>query len=306
MKQLKFHLQARIGRTVPGILAAVLLVLLCGCASNGAAQEISEGVCPKHVVAVSKSMAELWLLAGGKLRGTTEDAMELEGIDADTATIGTLSKPSTEAIIALSPDLVLLTEEIPAQKELKAELEDMGIHCMSIQVNIFEDYLSCMEQLTQLTGRDDLYEQNGLAVAERIEKIRKEAKENGEADGKTFLAMRVSSTKNKVLKDDYFACEIFRDFGLRNLAEGDSSLDELNLEAIVAANPDYIFVIPQGKETEAMESYWAQFEEKQVWSQLDAVKQGRLFVLPKDYFQYKPNAQWDLAYEYIRDLLKGA
>ena len=265
------------------------------------ADSTADTSCPKSVVAVSKSNADLWLLAGGELSGTTEDAMELDGISENTAVVGTLSKPNSEAILALEPDLVLLAVDIPAQKELKAELDEMGIRTMAVDINSFEDYKSCMKELTGLTGREDLYEQNAVQVGERIEAIKAEVT-NG--DTKTFLALRVSATKNKVLKDDYFACEIFRDFGLRNIAEDDSRIDELNIEAIVAANPDYIFIIPQGKESEAMESYKTQFESNEVWSSLDAVNRGRLYTMPKDYFQYKPNAQWDLAYEYVRDLLK--
>ena len=307
---------------------------------SSSAQDKADVSCPKSVVAVSKSIADLWLLAGGELSGTTEDAMELDGIGENTAVVGTLSRPNSEAILALEPDLVLLAVDIPAQKELKAELDEMGIRTMAIEIDSFEDYKACMKELTELTGRDDLYEQNAVQVGERIEAIKADV-QNGsskdsdsaagtqsqagtasDSDGsistdsqsdnavaadngsKTFLALRVSATKNKVLKDDYFACEIFRDFGLRNIAEDDSRIDELNIEAIVAANPDYIFIIPQGKESEAMESYKTQFESNEVWSSLDAVNRGRLYTMPKDYFQYKPNAQWDLAYEYVRDLLK--
>ena len=307
---------------------------------SSSAQDKADASCPKSVVAVSKSIADLWLLAGGELSGTTEDAMELDGIGENTAVVGTLSRPNSEAILALEPDLVLLAVDIPAQKELKAELDEMGIRTMAIEIDSFEDYKACMKELTELTGRDDLYEQNAVQVGERIEAIKADV-QNGsskdsdsaagtqsqagtasDSDGsistdsqsdnavaadngsKTFLALRVSATKNKVLKDDYFACEIFRDFGLRNIAEDDSRIDELNIEAIVAANPDYIFIIPQGKESEAMESYKTQFESNEVWSSLDAVNRGRLYTMPKDYFQYKPNAQWDLAYEYVRDLLK--
>ena len=268
---------------------------------SSSAQDRKDISVPKSVVAVSKSNADLWLLAGGELSGTTEDAMELDGISENTAVVGTLSKPNSEAILALEPDLVLLAVDIPAQKELKAELDEMGIRTMAVDINSFEDYKSCMKELTGLTGREDLYEQNAVQVGVRIEAIRAEVTND---DTKTFLALRVSATKNKVLKDDYFACEIFRDFGLRNIAGDDSRIDELNIEAIVAANPDYIFIIPQGKESEAMESYKTQFESNEVWSSLDAVNRGRLYTMPKDYFQYKPNAQWDLAYEYVRDLLK--
>ena len=128
--------------------------------------------------------------------------------------------------------------------------------------------------------------------------------EGKEPDKGTFLAMRVSATKNKVLKDDYFACQIFRDLGLSNIAQGGGALDELNVEAILQADPDYIFVVTQGKDDEAMESYREQFETNGAWKELSAVENGRLYFLPKEYFQYKPNAAWVKAYEYAAELME--
>lgn len=299
----KLRLQNRLLSVMSCIFAVLLSIQLAGCSSPAQKEAVSA---PEKTVAVSKSIADLWLLSGGSLVGTTEDAMELDGISDGTAVIGTLSHPEIEAVLALDPDLVLLTEDIPAQKELSTQLNDAGITVMSIDINSFEDYMSCMNELTDLTGRKDLYEKNAVQVSERIDEIKAKASASADSGSgrKLFLAMRVSATKNKALKDDYFACEIFRDLGLVNIAEGSSSLDELNLEAIVSADPDYIFIIPQGRESEAMETYRTQFEANPVWSELRAVREKRLYVLPKDYFQYKPNAQWDLAYEYVFDLLQ--
>ena len=42
-----------------------------------------------------------------------------------------------------------------------------------------------------------------------------------------------------------------------------------------------------------------------VWSTLTAVKEGRVYLLPKDLFQYKPNSRWDEAYGYLIELLYG-
>jgi iron complex transport system substrate-binding protein len=40
-----------------------------------------------------------------------------------------------------------------------------------------------------------------------------------------------------------------------------------------------------------------------VYSSLDAVKGGRCYYLPKDMFQYKPNAKWAEAYLYLAEIL---
>ena len=92
-------------------------------AETAAAEESA----PLTVAAVSRSIGDLWLLAGGELAGMTEDGMDLEGITENTEVIGTVTNPSLEAIAALSPDLVLLSGELPTHKKLAEELESRGI-----------------------------------------------------------------------------------------------------------------------------------------------------------------------------------
>ena len=255
------------------------------------------------VAAVSKSIGDLWLLSGGELAGITEDGMDLEGITENTEVIGTVANPSLEAIAALSPDLVLLSGELPTHKKLAEELESLDIPFRMISVNSFSDYDQVMKELTGMTGREDCYKEHVTCVGERISQILENASEKELRKG-TYLALRVSATKNKALRDDYFACEIFNAFGLENTARDNSALDELNLEAILDADPDMIFVIEQGKSSEAQESFAKAFSEKPVWQELTAVRNGRVYTLPKDYFQYKPNAEWDEAYQYVMELLE--
>ncbi|MBQ8974686.1 MAG: ABC transporter substrate-binding protein [Oscillospiraceae bacterium] len=281
-------------------IAAALLAALCSCGSDGKTEKDERPPQYDSVVAVSKSVGELWLLAGGELAGVTEDAMELEGLSADTVSVGTLTEPNLEAIVALEPDMVLLMESVPTQKELAQRLEELGISCMPVDIDDFAGYKAVMEQLTGLTGRDDLYRKNCLDVEEKIESVRQKGSELPRG---TFLALKVSATKNKALDDSYFACEIMRDMNLTNIAAGDRALDELSLEAVVAAEPDYIFVIPSGDESKARESFDAAFADKPVWRELSAVKNGRVFMLPKDYFMYKPNDKWGDAYEYLYELI---
>ena len=172
-----------------------------------------------------------------------------------------------------------------------------------ISIDSFSDYDQIMKELTDMTGREDCYQKNVTDVGERIDQILKSAADKNLKKG-TYLALRVSATKNKALKNDYFACEIFNAFGLENIAQDNSAFDELNLEAILDADPDLIFVVEQGKSAEAQESFAEAFSGKPVWQELAAVRNGCVYMLPKDYFQYKPNAKWDEAYQYVMELLE--
>ena len=92
-------------------------VLLGGCSALIPVDTKAEGkstAVPQKVIALSKSNAELWLLAGGSLIGTSEDAMELAGISPETVSLGDMDHVSLEAIAGLEPDLIILFSTDPA------------------------------------------------------------------------------------------------------------------------------------------------------------------------------------------------
>ncbi|MBR1402803.1 MAG: ABC transporter substrate-binding protein [Treponema sp.] len=295
------------------LLFALLSPLFARGKSDGAVA--LHGSEPKSVVALSKSIAEMWLLSGGKLSGTTADAMELDGIGA-ARSVGTLTTSSIEAILSLNPDLVLLTADIPVHKKLNANLSSLGIKTYIVDVKFFADYEKAMRDFTVLTGRNDLFEKNVVQVKAEIEKICKghlllasqphtlNDRNRAEGTAGTYLFLRASPTKNKVLKD-HFGNEILEGLGLRSIVSDKNPLDDLSVEAIISADPDYIFVVAQGSEKNAEEAFRRAFESNPAWSGLSAVKNGRVKMLPRELFNYKPNARWAEAYSYIADYVDG-
>ena len=125
------------------LLFAALCCTACGkakqaesTAAESLAEEGNTGLsADSRVVALSRSLGELWLLAGGKLVGVTEDGLNLEGVTAETASVGRILAPSTEAIIALNPDLVLIAPDISAQREVQETLAAAGIRCQAVDIN---------------------------------------------------------------------------------------------------------------------------------------------------------------------------
>ena len=252
---------------------------------------------------MSRSLGELWLLAGGKLVGVTEDGLNLEGVTAETASVGRILAPSTEAIIALNPDLVLIAPDISAQREVQETLAAAGIRCQAVDINKFSDYAAAMKQYTEATGRSDLYESNVSAVEKKIEKIKAELPE--EIHGKTFLVIRASAAKTRVLKSDHFVVAMLEDLGLTNAAP-ESLLEQLSMEGMVEANPDYLFVVLQGDTAEAEAAFQELIAAQPAYQELKAVKTAQVYTLPKEFFQYKPNARWDEAYALLSEYLRRA
>ena len=293
------------------ILSAVLIFSVIGGTGLFAASSKSKSPAGKKAVALSKSVAEMWLLAGGEISATTDDGLELEGAK-NAVSVGGLTTASLEAIISVNPELVIMTLDIPLHKKIHTSLRDFGIKTYIADVKSFADYEKVMTDFTALTGRRDLYDKNVAQVKKAIEKLLKNAgspvaagvaASQSEASPATYLFLRVSSAKNKVLKD-HFGNEIFQGFGLKSIVSDDSPLDEIGIEAIVNADPDYIFVVAQGDQKRADEAFYKAYKSNPAWSGLTALKNDRVFMLPKELFNYKPNARWAEAYEVVGNLIK--
>ena len=257
-----------------------------------------------RVVAAYSSFAESWLLAGGELCGVTQDALEERdlGLPEDTAVVGTVKEPNAEEIIALEPDLVILASDIAAQADIRDVLENAGLACATFQVDTFEDYAFMMEQFTAITGREDLYQQNVTQVGEQIGDVQEKASLSSTRP--SVLLIRAFSSGIKAKTDDELAGAILKDLGAHNIADDHPSmLEDLSMEEVIAADPDYIFVTTMGDEQKALDYLNGLIGENPAWSELSAVKEDRYVVLPKDLFHYKPNNRWGESYQYLGEIL---
>lgn len=295
-------------------MAALILVLVlaaglfgCGVAAQPhSAQAAASGGPPQRVVALSSSLAELWLLAGGELAGTTSDTLErgFEARPEDMAVVGSVKEPSLEAILALEPDYVIYSSDLSGHASLEQALNDAGIAHYAAHVETFEDYLAALEHFTGLTGHPELYTQNGTAVREEIDALM--AAYTPATPRPSYLLMRVHSSGGKVIADDHVACDILKELGAVNIAtENQSLLSDFSLEAIMEAQPSHIFIVTMGDETAALQTLEQVFTAQPAWQKLSAVQSGRVHLLPKELFHYKPNAKWGEAYEALIERLAG-
>ena len=252
---------------------------------------------PERVVTLLGSFCDEWLLAGGSVVGTASDSFTSFdlGLDESVVDIGSHMEPDAEKIIGLDPDFVIASAALDSQKELLDTLENAGITVAYFSVNSFEDYLESLKIFTQITGRDDLYEKNGIQVSKQIE----EAKSRIDGRKPTVLFIRAAASSVKVKgSEGTVGGEILADLDTVNIADSGSLLEDLSMEAIIMADPEYIFVTTQGSDTEAA---LANVEElltsNPAWDSLSAVQNGNYYVIDKALYNSKPNARWGEAYE---------
>ncbi len=257
---------------------------------------------PKKVIALSGSYAETWILAGGDIAGTTDDSISERNIKLSESTkiVGTIKDPNLEEILSLSPDFIILSSDIESHLELKDTLIKANIPHAYFKIEQFEDYLIMLDICTDITGKKDLYEKNGLEVQNEIETIKSKII----SSNPSVLFIRAYSGGAKAKDDDNFACRILDDLGTVNIASKHQSLlEELSMEEIIEEDPDYIFVTTMGNTEKAIEAMKSGIEKNPAWNNLSAVKNGRYIVLPKELFHYKPNAKWGESYEYMAKII---
>lgn len=261
---------------------------------------------PQRVAALIGSFADVWCLAGGQdtLTAAAHDAwtsFDL-GLDDSVADLGAVKEPNLEVLLAAQPDFILASSNTAADLELEGIFAQAGIPVAYFDIQSFDDYLNMLEICTGLTGCPENYETYGLQVQAQVEA----AKARQDGSSPTVLTIRATGSSCKVKgSQDFLLGEMLADLGCVNVADSNTSLlEELSLEAILAADPDYIFVVLQGSDaTDAQETLEKTLLSNPAWSSLRAVQEGRFHTLEHSLYNLKPNARWGEAYEKLADIL---
>ncbi len=291
------------------ICLILVLALLTGCAPAPSGCSFTDDLgrsvtveSSNRVVCLLGSFAQIWTLAGGEVAAAAEDAWEDYGLELPgAASLGTIKQPSLEAIFEAEPDLVLASAAIPGQVQLQETLEAAQIPTVYFDVKNFEDYLRMLKFCTDLTGRPDLYEANGLAVQAQIDATVAAARQR---EPRKILYLRVTSSGVRAKGPEGSVLgEMLQDLGCINIAQNGKP-EQLSIEYILQEDPDFIFLTPMGDTQRARATMDQFFAENPLWADLRAVQSGRVHLLPKELYHLKPNARWGEAYTELEAMLR--
>lgn len=260
-----------------------------------------------RVACLLGSFAEIWHLAGGQAVAAPDDAwVDLAlPMAEDAVNLGSTKELSLEALFAAEPDLVLASVNTDQNLQWQQTLESAGIPTAYFEVSDFEGYLRLLKLCTDLTGRADLYEQNGLKVQKQINEAVEKAQNRGTTPTVLYLRISGSGVRAKNSRGTVLG-QMLKSLRCINIADTDETLlEHLSMEHIMQEDPDYIFVVQQGDDTAAAQEQLEQFfTENPAWASLTAVREGRVFQLDKRLYNLKPNARWGEAYLALEELLE--
>lgn len=307
-------------RTLAVFLAALALMTAASCRGERAASggdyctftdslgaEVTLPERPVKVAVLFSSLADIWVSAGGEVDITVYESVERGFADGGAVLVDGGSGHSAidlETLAEADPDLVIGTADYESQRKAADFCRTAGIPAALFRVESFGDYLGVLKIFCDITGKTENYTLYGSDVARRIEAIL--AAETGGGPEKEILFIRsgssAGSTKAKTAADN-FVCRMLDELGTANIADSEVALTgTLSLETVIERNPDCLFITAMGDETAAAE-YMNSLLASEGWRELDCVKEGKYYFLPKELFHFKPNSRWAEAYEYLAELL---
>jgi iron complex transport system substrate-binding protein len=232
---------------------------------------------PTRIISLSPSATESLFQIGAGKQVLAVDSLSNFPKSAPITELSAF-EPNVEAIIALKPDLVVLSVDAMKSMVVKEALEKLKIPVLMEKApgNLAQAYKE-IEILGAVTDRTSEAKRVTFKMAALIKSILNRAK----VSGKVTFFHELDNTLYSVTSDTFIG-KVYKDFGLINIADKAAGADsygypQLSAEYLVKSDPAIIFLA----DAEFGESA-ATVKARAGWSGITAVTKKNVFALPND------------------------
>lgn len=238
---------------------------------------------PLRVISLAPSTTEIALDIGGveRLVAVTEHCTlpsSLEGLKR----LPVYPQPSTEAILALKPDLVLAAD-ITSRGNVE-QLRRLNLKVIVLNSAGLDGIVRDIETMGIALG----LENSAQAVVRSFQQGRqrvKQALQRQSPDEKPTVLFALGDSLEYFAGKGVFADSLIEEAGGRNVgATAGLPWPQLSAEAILQADPQVIFITGKALTGTAREEALAKFEKHPVWKGLQAVRNRRVYWLDSELF----------------------
>lgn len=260
---------------------------------------------PKRVVVAYNSLLDLWYLTGGEAVARVTTTENVPEAAQNLPEIGGFSSPNLELILSMEPDLVLLNAKTKNQAALIPQLEENNIPYIAAdtKTDSFGSFWQYAQLYSALNGNGAGYEKELLPLYETCMELAAQGQAQPEKPSYAILY----ATTNSVTLDSRLSQtgQIFTLLGGENIVANDelpspeAQQVPFSMETLVARDPHYLFITTMGDEVACKAYIEANIMNSSAWSELTAVKEGRIVYLDKELTIFKPNARYPEAFAYL-------
>ena len=300
------------------VAAAALCLSLSACGGSGAGsqsglsytykdQAISVKAAPQRVVTLSAPLLNMAYAVGGTSQARPETTSPIPEEAKSLPTIGHVQNINMEALVGMKPDLVL--GEKNQNSKLESLLQSNKIPYVLIQYDGINDNVPLLKFMGQVYNKQEqadkvikTYEEGVKAVIDKASAEKTPAK----------VAVLRATGKDVTAETPKSICASMVDMLKMNnviTSHKDMKLDSktvpYSLEQLSADDPDTIFIVTMGKQSEINKKLDESMRNNPSWAHLKAVQNNRVFFLESNLFLMNPGVKTPEALQKLYDLAYG-
>lgn len=233
---------------------------------------------PENIVTTSVPLTEMLHLLGITPVGVPTSTNPIP-TDFDSITkIGSPMSPDLEVISSLQWDLIIGASSL--QSSLNQALQGMNLPTAYLPTDSYDDLKLSFKVLGTYFGKEEKMND----VLQRI--VAKEKELEAQAQGKELPSVMLvigTSDSFMVMNDKSYLGSLVERLGADNIAKSvlkaESTYSPMNLEDIVVADPDIVFVLASGDHGANEDKFKQEIEKNSAWQQLSAYKNNKIYTL---------------------------
>lgn len=269
----------------------------------------------ERVVSLYASYTTLWYETGGEVVATIggNNAIELYEyyigrniLTTDKVEIvannSAGSSFSIEKIFSYNPELVIASNAMNGYQSVAKALKTADIPVIALDYNNFSDYLKWFKVFSFLNNQEELFETVALKALTNIKNTIINVRNNSDCE---VLTLFPNASGPTACTAETLVGRMLLELGATNIIKTTSDADKvpINLETIVAKDPDIILINCHNTKAEAQEIIEKYYSNMPLWQSLTAVKEGKVFYLDKMLFHNKPNKLFAKAYATLGQII---
>ena len=255
-------------------------------------RQVNLAQAPQRIVSLNPGNTEILLALNAQSILVGVDQFSGRTGEAQKITqVGTLLNPSYERIVALQPELVLITDMSAHRRK---QLESLGLKVAMIDPDSLEELYQAVLLLGTISRRDEAAAQLKGDLKARADKVIERAKT---FDQRPRVFIEVWPDPLQTAGPGTFMHDLVELAGGSNIAsDAISDWPLFNLELVVERNPAVIFTPYEQSRQELLSGRRSQ------WASISAVRHGRVHMIDQDTLS-RPGPRLIDAFELIARLI---
>lgn len=247
---------------------------------------------PERIAVLANSLLYFMDAIDAKSISRVETQDDMPAHLKELPSLGQTANINMEQLIGLKPDLVIgLSNQ---HSKFEGQLQSNKLPYFLISYDGIKDNVPLIEFLGQLTNHEEKAKEVIAQYNSKIDKVKNAVKNVQPARVAVLRATGKAVTAETTLA---VTAAMVQELGMQNVVLQHGDFDKsaktipYSLETLASDDPDIIFVSTMGKKDEITKTMEKEMTGNPAWQNLKAVKNGKVFYLPSNWFLLNPGLQ---------------